>query len=229
MATAMAPATADAHAHDEDGRDDDIPLDVESIPDSAVSRPRVLLTGTALAGAAVIMVFAGLLGLYLAARHAVITGPEVDGAAPVWFADAANPIPLTPSNMAFGTMLLSCVTMFWAVDAVGRNDRRNAYFALVMTILFGAAVINATTFIYTQIDLPFAGETTSAGVLFYAVTGAHLALIVGALVFATLMTLRTLGGEYAGRDREGITAASLIWYLTTAVHGAIWYAVYVTK
>ncbi len=209
---------------------DDAAFDLGSaVPDSAVARPRVLLTGTALAGGAIIMVFAALIGLYLATRHAVITGEAVDGVAPVWFADAGNPIPLTPANMAFGTMLLSCVSMFWAVDAVGRNDRRNAYFALVMTVLFGAAVINATTFIYTQIDLPIAGETTPAGLLFYTVTGAHLALIVGALVFAILMTLRTLGGEYAGRDREGITAASLIWYLTTVVHGVIWYAVYVTK
>lgn len=202
---------------------------VPELAEARSTRPRVLLMGTALVAAAIITGFAALIGLYLAARHAVITGPPIDGEAPVWFADAGSPIPLTPANMAFGTMLISCVTMYWAVDAVTRNDRRNAYFALVMTILFGAAVINATTFIYTQIDLPIAGGTTPAGLLFYVVTGAHLALMVGALVFATLMTFRTLGGEYAGRDRDGITAASLIWYLTTAIFGVIWYAVYVTK
>ncbi len=191
-------------------------------------RPRVLLMGTALAAGAIIVTFAALLGLYLATRHAVLTGPAVDGEAPVWFADG-NPIPLTPANMAFGTMLLSCVSMLWAVDAVGRNDRRNAFFALAMTLLFGGAVINATSFLYTQSAIPLAGETTPAGMLFYVVTGAHLALLVGAMVFASLMTFRTLGGEYAGRDRDGITAASMIWYLTAAIHGVIWYAVYVTK
>jgi heme/copper-type cytochrome/quinol oxidase subunit 3 len=118
--------------------------------------------------------------------------------------------------------------MQWAVDSVRRNDRRNAIFALALTIAFGAAVINATSFLYAQTGLPVAGPSP-AGLLFYAVTGAHLALVVGALVFATLMTFRTLGGNYDGRDREGIVAASVIWYLTTAIYGVIWYAVYVTK
>lgn len=202
---------------------------VPELTEAGATRPRVLLVGTALVAAAIVITFAALIGLYLAVRHSVITGPLVEGEAPVWFADAGSPIPLTPANMAFGTMLLSCVTMVWAVDSVKRNDRRNAYFALAMTILFGAAVINATTFIYTQIDLPIAGGTNPAALLFYVVTGAHLALMIGALVFALLMTFRTLGGEYAGRDRDGITAASLIWYLTTAIFGVIWYAVYVTK
>lgn len=231
--TATATAVHDQAVHDEAVRDEAVhDADYDLVPDAAAaggSRPRVLLVGTALAGGAIIMGFAGLIGIYLSARHAVITGPEVDGEAPVWLADASGAVPLTPANIAFGTLLLSCVTMQWAVDAVKKNDRRNAYFALAITILFGAAVVNATSFLYTQTGLPVAGDTNPAGLLFYAVTGAHLALVVGALVFAVLMTVRTLGGEYAGRDREGIVAASLIWYLTTAIFAVIWYAVYVTK
>lgn len=200
------------------------------VPDDAPpggSRPRVTLVGTALAGAAIIMLFATLLGIYLRVRAGVLAEAPAEERATAWLADG-NPIPLTPANMAFATMLLSCVTMQWAVWAVGRNDRRNAIFALLLTIGFGAAVINATAFLYQQTGLPIAGPGP-AGLLFYAVTGAHLALIIGSLVFSTLMTFRTLGGEYAGRDREGIVAASVIWYLTTAIHGVIWYAVYVTK
>ena len=68
-----------------------------------------------------------------------------------------------------------------------------------------------------------------AGVLIYVITGAHLALVMIALLYAALMTFRTLGGEYAGSDREGITAASLFWYVTVAVFAVIWYAIYVTK
>ena len=43
------------------------------------------------------------------------------------------------------------------------------------------------------------------------------------------MTIRTLGGEYAGRDREGIVAAALFWYVTVAMYAVVWYAIYVTK
>jgi heme/copper-type cytochrome/quinol oxidase subunit 3 len=217
-------STVTAVHHDDDVAYDAVP---ESAP-AAVSRPRVLLIGTAFAGAAIITLFAGLIGMYLSVRHGVVSGPAVDGQAPVWLADG-NPIPLTPANIAFGTMLLSCVSMAWAVYAVSNNDRPGAIFALGLTLLFGFAVINATSFLYTQTGLPIAGGTNPAGLLFYAVTGTHLALLVGAMVFASVMTLRTLGGEYSGRDREGIVAASVIWYLTTAVLAVIWYAVYVTK
>lgn len=219
----MSAATVIDEAHDVEAYDP-VPDDAPPAP----ARPRVLLVGTALSGASIVMLFSGLIGLYLAVRHNIITAPVPDGEpAPTWLADG-NPIPLTPANMAFATMLISCISMQWAVDAVRTNDRRHAYFALGLTMLFGVAVINATAFIYQQAGLPVAGPSP-AGLLFYAVTGAHLALIVGGLVFAALMTFRTLGGEYAGRDREGIVAASMIWYLATAIYGVIWYAVYVTK
>jgi heme/copper-type cytochrome/quinol oxidase subunit 3 len=188
-------------------------------PAPAPARPRVLLVGTALASAAVFMAFTGMIGFYLSARHAAIAE------AGAWLPEGSK-IPLTPGNMAFFTMLLSAVTMWWAVDAVGRNDRQLAYVALGLTMFFGAAVINATSFLYTQMDLPAA---TDAGALIYGITGAHLAMIVVGMVFAAVMTFRTLGGEYHGRDREGLTAAALFWYATIAVHAVIWYAIYITK
>ena len=188
-------------------------------PAAQPARPRVLLVGTALAAAASFMTIMGLLGVYLAARADVITRGDS------WLPDGSN-IPLTPGNIALGTMLLSAVTMWWAVDAVGKNDRQMAYLALALTIFFGIAVINATSFLYSQSNLPV---DTTPGLLIYAVTGAHLAMIIIGLVYAAVMTFRTLGGEYQGRDREGLTAAALFWYVTIAADAVIWLAIYVTK
>ena len=211
----MSTATA---AHDEAAYDL-VPEDL----DAGAGRPRVLLVGTALAGAGIIVYFAALVGMYLRVRHGVLVAGDE------WFADGQS-IPLTPANMAMGTMLLSCVSMQWAVDAVKHDDRRNAIFGLALTALFGGAVINATSFLYSQAGFTLsAGASNPAGLLFYAVTGSHLALIVGALLFAVIMTVRTFGGGYGSHDREGVVAASLIWYLTTAILAVVWYAVYVTK
>lgn len=183
------------------------------------ARPRVLLVGTALAAGASFIGIMGLVGIYLSARAEVIsTGAR-------WLPEGSD-IPLTPGNMAFATMLVSAVTMWWAVDAVGKNDRQMAYLALGLTIVFGLAVINSTSFIYTQAHLPV---STTPGLLIYAVTGAHLVMIAAGLVFATVMTVRTLGGEYEGRSREGLTAATLFWYVTIAAHAVIWLAIYITK
>jgi heme/copper-type cytochrome/quinol oxidase subunit 3 len=166
------------------------------------------------------MAFAGLIGVYLATRAATI---ERTG---TWL-PAETLIPLTPANMILVTFALSVVTMYWAVWSVGKNDRPHAYLALGITILFGACVINATTFLYSQMNLGIRDST--AAVLIYVITAAHLAMVVAALVFAALMTFRTLGGQYAGRDKEGIAAAAMCWYATFAVYAVIWLAIYVTK
>jgi len=175
--------------------------------------------GTALASAATFMAFAWMIGLYVSERSAVVS------AGGTWLPDGSN-IPLTPGNMAFATMLISGVSIWWAVESVGRNDRQMAYLALALSILLGAAVINATSFLYSQIDLPVA---STPGALIYTITGAHIAMLGFAMVYAAVMVFRTLGGEYSGRDREGLVAAALFWYVTIAVHAVIWYAIYIVK
>jgi cytochrome c oxidase subunit III len=166
------------------------------------------------------MMFAGLIGIYLSYRtHAIATTGT-------WLPKGAT-IPLTPANTAFFTLLLSVVTMRWAVYAVTENDRQHAYLALGLTIMFGVCFINMTSFLYSQMKLGV--SRTAPGVLIHTITGAHLAMVVIGLVFAALMTFRTLGGEYAGNDREGISAAALFWYGTVAVYALIWFAIYVTK
>lgn len=188
-------------------------------PAAPPARPRILLVGTALASAATFMAFVWLIGYYASERAAVVsTGAR-------WLPDGST-IPLTPGNMAFGTMLISAVSMWWAVESVGRNDRQMAYLALALTMLFGVAVINATSFLYTQMDLPVA---TKPGALIYTITGAHIAMILIGLIYASVMVFRTLGGEYSGRDREGLVSAALFWYVTIAVHAVIWYAIYIVK
>lgn len=196
---------------------DAIPVKVPAAPPA---RPRTLLIGTSLAIGGCFMAFAALLGIYVSTRAGVIATGES------WLPDGAT-IPLTPGTMTLFTFLLSAVTMYWSVYAVGNNDRQHALMALALTIMFGICSINATTFLYTQMNLGVADS--AAGVLIYVISGAHIAMTVAALVFASLMTFRTLGGEYAGRDREGIVAASLFWYATIAVYPVIWYAIYVVK
>lgn len=196
---------------------DAVPAEVPAPPPA---RPRVLYIATALATAASVMAFAGLIGIYLSARAATLSSGDP------WLPEGVT-IPLTPPNMAMLTLLLSAVTMHWAVDAVGKNDRPHAFLALGITALFGAAFLNAMSFQFTQMGLDIRGS--EAAVLIYVITGAHMAMLIAAMVFAAVMAFRTLGGQYAGRDREGIGAAALYWHATIAVFAVIWYAIYITK
>src|SRR6476660_5109550 len=108
-------------------------------PPATPTRPRLTLLGTALAIGAIVMMFAGLIGIYLSYRTRAIA------ATGIWLPKGAV-IPLTPANTGFFTLLLSVVTMRWAVYAVTENDRQHAYLALALTILFGVCFINMTSF-----------------------------------------------------------------------------------
>lgn len=181
------------------------------------ARPRVLLVGTLLAAAGLVMAFAGLIGAYVAVR----AGTEAP-----WLPEGVT-IPLAPPNMAAVTLLLSVVAVHWAVYAIRNDDRPNTYVALGLTMVLGLAYINSAIYLFTQMGASIAGSV--AELLIYTISGAHIAAVVVAIVFVALMAFRTLGGQYSGRDSEGISAAAVLWDVTVAIYLVIWYAVYVTK
>jgi heme/copper-type cytochrome/quinol oxidase subunit 3 len=188
-------------------------------PAAEVPRPRTLFVGTAFATTACLMYFAGLFGVYFQQRAATLA----EGNA--WLPKGT--IPLPPGSMMMVTMVMSAITMQWAVYAIARDDRHRAYLALGLTALFGVAVINQTVYLYTQMHLHIA-ETIPA-VLIYVITGSHLVMLVAALVFVGLMSFRALAGQYSSRQADGIASAALFWHATVVVYAVIYYAIYITK
>jgi heme/copper-type cytochrome/quinol oxidase subunit 3 len=181
----------------------------------------VLLIGTGLACAAIVMAFAGLIGIYTERRAEVVrTGAQ-------WLPKGVV-VDLTPFNVAFVGLLISCVVMAWAIYAVGNDDRPRAYLALGLSALLGAAYINSVCFAYTQMGFTV-NDPSGVGVLVYAITGLHLAMAGAGVGFIGLMAFRTLGGQYSGRDKEGIVAATIYWYVTVGVYAVIWLTIFVTK
>lgn len=193
--------------------------DLGELPPPPPARPRVLLIAVALVTGATVMFFAGLLGVYLDERAAVLAEGER------WLPEGVD-IPLTPGNMSLIGFALSCITMQWAVHAIGHDDRRHTWLAFGATLVVGAFHMVGMGFLYTQMGFDIA---TTQGALIYALTGAHLAMVGVAMLFALLMAFRTLGGQYSAKDREGVVAAAVFWYATVAVYAVIWYAVLVTK
>ena len=183
-------------------------------------RPRTLLLGSTFGAVASALTVLGLLAVYLQVR-----GAEIAAGRTALPEDVV--LPLTPGNMGMVTLLMSAVTMAWAVDALRKGDRVHAYLALGLTLLFGVAFINGTVYLYQQLGLP-PTEGPIAGLL-YAVTGAHLVMVVVGLLFAAVMAFHALGGQLTGRDAEGMSAAALYWYVTITVYAVLWYAVYITK
>jgi heme/copper-type cytochrome/quinol oxidase subunit 3 len=161
-----------------------------------------------------------MIGIYLARRADVLNQGET------WLPDGSR-IPLPQVNMMFFTLLISCVTIAWAAWALRRDDRENAYLALGLTTLMAFAYVVQATYLFTLTNIPVAAPE-GQGVLFWAISGAHLVMVLGGLTFLALMTFRALSGNFR-RIPDGVTAAGAYWYITVGVYAVVWLAVYVTK
>jgi cytochrome c oxidase subunit 3 len=188
-------------------------------PPAELPRPRTLVVGTALATGACLVFFAGLFGIYAQLRHEAITSGAT------WI--PAGKISLVPGGMMMVTMVMSVVTMQWAVYAIARDDRPRAYLALAITALFGVAVVNQTVYLYKSMG--FGVSDTVPAVLVYVITGAHLVMLVAAMLFVGLMAFRALAGQFSSRQADGIVAAALFWHAMVVVYAVIYYAIYITK
>jgi cytochrome c oxidase subunit 3 len=183
-------------------------------------RPRVLVIGTMFVLAAIVMVFAALIGIYLAMRSGVVSTGGT------WLPEGVT-IPLTQPNTNMFTLVMGAVTAQWAVYAIARDDRINAYLALGLTLVFGFMFIVTQSYLWSIMELDITGSPQA--VLLYTVGGAHLAFLVGTMAFLVLMAIRALGGQFTSRQHDGISSAALSWHVMTAVYFVIWIAVYITK
>lgn len=201
---------------------DTLPLHLDEVPPAPPRRPRVLLIGTSLAALASTLLLGSVLAVYFAVRADWIASGEQ------WLPAGTN-IPLSPGNMSMVTLVMSLVTVQWAVHAGSHRDRGHAYQALGLTVLLGVAHVVQIGFLWTEWNLPLNGAPTPQAVLLFTVLGLHVAMVAGALIFLTLMLVRSLGGQFTGRDVEGLSAAALYWYVTVILFAVIWYGVLIVK
>jgi len=195
-------------------------------PAAELTRNRTLLVGTAYAALASIMVFVGLIAVYVAIRqnNEYIVENGLDGGM-LWFPEGA--VQIAPGTMMMFTTWISAFTMAWAVQAIRNDDRRNAYVALAVTLLMGAAVINQMVFAILDFGRPV-GDSTP-GLLLYTIYGSYIVFMAVAVTFVFLMGVRAVAGQFNSTNADGIEAAALYWFATVLVYLPIWYLITITK
>lgn len=189
-----------------------------ALPPAAPAAPRrQLFIGTAVACVAATMLIGGMLAIWVLLRERVVDG---GGRFPVDYI-----IPEVASNVMLMTVWALCLFAQWAVYSGTRGDRAHTALALGVTGLLAIAFINAQAFVY--VDMGVEINETYYGALFYAITGAMLALVVAGLVYSTVAAFRALGGRLA--ETEILSAHALYWYFIAIAYSAVWFFVYVTK
>ncbi len=189
------------------------------LPAAEAIRPRTVVVAALLATGAAFMVFAALVSLYVQQRQqAAALGEE-------WF--PSGTVELGPAGMMMMTLALSIVTVQWAVQAARAEDRPHGFIALGVTLMFGAAVINQFWFVYQ--DTAFVIDGGRAELLFYAVTGSFIAMLIVAMAMLTVTTIRSLLGPF-GRDlAHAVQASALFWHMCVLCYFLVWYVVFITK
>ena len=182
---------------------------------AVLPKRRQTVAGAAFAAASSAMLVVLLLGNYL----------EIRSASEKFFVGVS--MPLAQPNVMFWGLGLSVLSIQWAVWAIARDERSQAYWAIGITALLGLSFLNSTWYLMSQSDLAV-GVQPEAGATF-AVVGAHVAMVLVGLLMVAVMAFRTFGGQFSSRYPDGWSAAALYWHTTVGVYVLVWYAVYVTK
>jgi heme/copper-type cytochrome/quinol oxidase subunit 3 len=190
-----------------------------SPPPAPPERPRVLVIGTSLGVAAMLIAFGGLIGVYIQERATVLHTGQT------WLPTGGD-IPTMPGTVAMVGLAFSAVTMLWAHWAIGHDDRPRAYMALGITAVLGLAFLNSMAFFIIQSGLNVHSTT---GLLIYTLVGAEMVAVGAGVLFIGVTAFRTLGGQYSSADTEGVTAATIYWFATVAVFFGLWLLIFIEK
>ena len=190
-----------------------------ALPTAEAVRLRTVVVGALLVAGAVFMAFAALVSLYVQQRQAARDGGQE------WFPEGS--VELGAAGMMMMTLVLSMVTVQWAVQAARTGDRPHGFIALGVTLMFGAAVINQFWFVYQ--DTAFAIDGGRAELLFYAVTGSFIAVLIGAMAMVAVTTVRSLMGPFGRELAHGVQAAAIYWHMCVLCYFLVWYVVFINK
>ena len=194
-------------------------------PASPPAPRRQIFVGTAVAGAAALMLMGGMMATWLKFRaDAPVRESMKRGFIKDWMPEKIV-VPEIAANMMLIGLFVILIMAQWAVYSAKRQDRVHAGLAFGVTSLMALAVINAQIFIWTQMGVVAVDGAFHS--MFYAATGAMMALLLSGLVFTAVAAFRFLGGRT--KEVELVSAHALYWYFLTAAFCAVWFVIYVQK
>ena len=198
-------ATAPAPAHGPVHREDRMPAS---------------LLGVILFVASECVFFAALFGAYFTVRAQNEEWP------PLGLGEAGH-LELVLPAIFTSFLLLSSVTMQFAVSAIRRGDRRSMIRFLKLTLLLGAVFLGGQAYEYTQ--LGFTIHDTVFGTTFFTMTGFHGAHVTGGLVFIYLMLARGWQGQLTRTDHSALEGCAIYWRFVDVVWIGLFATLYLLK
>ncbi len=124
-------------------------------------------------------------------------------------------------------LVVSSVTMQFAVWAIRRGDRRAMNRALTVTLILGVVFLFLQIYDYTT--LHFGINSGVYGSLFYSLTGFHGAHVFGGVVGIAIILMRGLSGQFSARHHVAVEAVSIYWHFVDVVWIALFTVIYLLR
>jgi cytochrome c oxidase subunit 3 len=136
-------------------------------------------------------------------------------------------------------IVMSSVTMRWAVNAVKRNNQKNLKLAVGLTAILGIGFVVFQYLAWSQLVsqgiyfvgqikdikgayeyIPAGKETAAeigntgnvAGSFLYVITGLHIAHLAGGMIALFVVFSRALLGKYSAKNYNGVSICALYWH-----------------
>jgi cytochrome c oxidase subunit 3 len=118
-------------------------------------------------------------------------------------------------------ILVSSVTMNWAVSAAKKNDYKNVKIASLITLILGLVFIvcqfQAWGVLVDQ-KIVFAGKYANAsGSFLYALTGLHLAHLLGGILALIVVWAKAMQSKYNADNILGLKLCAIFWHFLDAL------------
>jgi cytochrome c oxidase subunit I+III len=165
---------------------------------------------------ALLVAFGALFGAFLSLRSGTLVWPPRGTAVENYYGTTLSL-----------TMFVGVAVAEWAVWAIRKGERTQAYAAYALQIVLGLAFINLLSFVVHVSR--FGPATDPYGTIYYAfaiLMGASVALAVAAAVVALA---RFAGGQVTAPQRAVARSAALIWHTVTIGWVVMYWAIYVVK
>ena len=167
--------------------------------------------------AAELMFFAGLIGAFLVFRLS----------AQVWPPPFQPRLPLGVTGVNTVILLVSALTVHWAVGAARAGAIAGTVRHLAWTALLGALFLVIQG--YEWLRMIHFGLTTSSSVyggLFYTLIGAHGVHVIGGLIWLSVVLWQSKRGRFTKKDFVGVQTTRMYWTFVVALWPVLYGLVY---
>jgi len=134
-------------------------------------------------------------------------------------------IPEAATGINTAILLVSSLTIHWALVSIKRGNRFGLKAGMVLTFLLGL------TFLFLQVNeyvhLGWAPRDSAQATIFYSLTGLHGAHVFVGLCALLMVTIRSFRGHYSPEHHQGMEVPGIYWHFVDGMWIVVYTALYV--